>query len=147
MGLVPYSIVWSSEWQLWSSSIVARRLLIFWKIKYKTFIKILMSIGRLIKWTVFKLNGVDGLFFFLLGMGWEIVVQRGGGWLLTTHLEWCGGRVVCVWVGGWGWLLTSHRLTRPVSCNRDQILCKRAAFSGWLAWLPHVHSCFCMIES
>lgn len=45
------------------------------------------------------------------------------------------------------WILTSHRLMRPVSCMRDQMAWTRPAFSGWFALLPHVHWCFCMIES
>lgn len=56
------------------------------------------------------------------------VLHGGWGWILTSHCEEMGWGM---WLGDW--LLTSHRLTRPVSCSRDQILCKRAAFSGWLA--------------
>lgn len=148
-----------------------------------------MSIGHLIKWTAFKLNGADGLVPFLgwglwskgvgagyllhifsvVGVGLYVfwvggeigyllpILSAVGGWvvcvlswewgLATYFTSWVEWRCGCVWVGGRVGLLTSHRLTRPVSCSRDQMLCKRAAFSGWLAWLPHVHSCFCMIES
>lgn len=65
--------------------------------------------------------GPGGMFVFYMG--------GGDGYLLPTKRRGGGG----CGPEGWGWLLTSHRLTRPVSCSRDQMLCKRAAFSGWLA--------------
>lgn len=38
--------------------------------------------------------------------------------------------------------LTSHRLRRPVSCSRDQMLWILPACSGWLLLLPQAHWCF-----